>query len=133
MYPVLFQIGPVTIYSLGVFWALGAMCAAYIVGLELRRYRLDRELASTMVFAAAVGGLLGARLLFIIEEWDGFLWSPWDYILSGSGFSWFGGVGGWRARGHLAGAALALERVQAGPLKTTYKMLPLFLGMEVNP
>lgn len=104
MYPVLFQIGPVTIYSLGVFWALGAMCAAYIVGLELRRYRLDRELASTMVFAAAVGGLLGARLLFIIEEWDGFLSSPWDYILSGSGFSWFGGlVGGalaviWLAR-----------------------------------
>ena len=104
MYPILFQSGPITIYSLGVFWALGAFCAAYVLRLELKRYKLDRELASSMVFAAAMGGLIGARLLFIIEEWGGFVRSPWDYVLSGSGFSWFGGlVGGslsviWLAR-----------------------------------
>lgn len=92
MYPILFQSGPFTIYSLGVFWALGALCASYVLRSELKRYRLDRELASSMVFAAAMGGLLGARLLFIVEEWGGFLQSPWDYILSGSGFSWFGGL-----------------------------------------
>lgn len=92
MYPVIFQSGPFTIYSLGVFWALGALCAAYVVRVELKRYRLDPELASSMVFAAAVGGLIGARLLFIVEEWNYFLRSPWDLILSGAGFSWYGGL-----------------------------------------
>ncbi len=94
MYPVLFQSGPVTIYSLGVLWAIAAVCAGSIVHLELKRYRLDPELASSMVFVAAVGGLVGARLLFIIEEWNFFLRSPWALIFSGAGFSWYGGLFG---------------------------------------
>ncbi len=34
MHPVLFKIAPLTIYSLGLFWALGAFVAAWIVRLE---------------------------------------------------------------------------------------------------
>lgn len=92
MYPVLFQIGPFTIYSLGVFWALGALCASWVVRLELKRYRLNPDLASSMVVAAAAGGLAGARLLLILEEWSSFVRSPWDFIFSGAGFSWYGGL-----------------------------------------
>jgi len=39
MYPILFQIGPVTIYSLGLLWALAAFAAAFIVRLELKGCR----------------------------------------------------------------------------------------------
>jgi len=92
MYPVLFQNEPFTIYSLGLLLALAAVCAAYVVRLELKRYRLDPELAASMVFAAVAGGLVGARLLFILEEWNAFLRSPWDFIFSGAGFSWYGGL-----------------------------------------
>ena len=106
MYPVLFQNEPFTIYSLGVLWALAAICAGYVVRLELKRYRLDPELATSIVFAAAAGGFVGARLLFILEEWNHFLRSPWEFILSGAGFSWYGGlIGGtiavtWWVRRH---------------------------------
>ena len=92
MYPVLFQIGPLTIYSLGVFWALGALCASWVVQVELKRYRLNPDLASSMVVAAAAGGLAGARLLLILEEWSSFIRSPWGFIFSGAGFSWYGGL-----------------------------------------
>jgi phosphatidylglycerol:prolipoprotein diacylglycerol transferase len=92
MYPVLFQIGPVTIYSFGAFMALAAIAAAWVVHLELKRRGYNPELASTMVFAAAIGGLLGARLLFIIEDWQNFLRSPMDYIFTGAGFTWYGGL-----------------------------------------
>ncbi|HEU4341456.1 MAG TPA: prolipoprotein diacylglyceryl transferase [Candidatus Binatia bacterium] len=92
MYPVLFKIGPLTIYSLGLLWALGALAAAWILHLELKRNRYNPELASTMVVTAAIGGLLGARLLFVLEEWNDFLRSPWDLIFSGAGFSWYGGL-----------------------------------------
>lgn len=106
MYPILFKIGPVTIYSLGVFWALGALAGSWIASLELRRHRYKPELASSMVAAAAIGGLIGARLLLILEEWSSFTRSPWDFIFSGAGFSWYGGlIGGslavtWVVRRH---------------------------------
>jgi phosphatidylglycerol---prolipoprotein diacylglyceryl transferase len=91
MYPILFQIGPITIYSFGAFMALAALAAAWIVHSELKRRGFDPELASTMVFAAAIGGLIGARLLFIVEEWGNFLHSPMQYIFTGAGFTWYGG------------------------------------------
>jgi phosphatidylglycerol:prolipoprotein diacylglycerol transferase len=91
MLPILFQFGPLTIYSFGVFMALAAVTAAWVVHAELKRNGYNPELASTMVFAAAIGGLLGARLLFIVEDWSNFLRSPWDYIFTGAGFTWYGG------------------------------------------
>ena len=70
MYPIIFQLGPLTIYSFGAFMALAALTAVWLLSAELKRRGYNRELASTLVFAAAVGGLIGARLLFIVEEWQ---------------------------------------------------------------
>ena len=92
MLPILFQFGPLTIYSFGVFMALAAIAATWVVQSELKRKGYNPELASTMVFAAAIGGLVGARILFIFEEWSNFLRSPWDYIFTGAGFTWYGGL-----------------------------------------
>ena len=94
MYPVLFTIGPLTIYSLGLFWTLGALAAAGIFRLELKRYGYDPEIAASVVFAAAIAGLLGARLLFILEGWESFRQAPFQFIFSGAGFSWYGGLVG---------------------------------------
>ena len=91
MLPILFQFGPLTIYSFGVFMALAAVAAAWVVHAELKRKGYNPELASTMVFAAAIGGLVGARILFIVEDWSNFLRSPWDFIFTGAGFTWYGG------------------------------------------
>jgi phosphatidylglycerol:prolipoprotein diacylglycerol transferase len=92
MYPVLFKIGPITIYSLGLFWALGALAAIWIVRFELKRYGYNPEIAASVVTAGAIGGLVGARLLFILEEWKSFTQAPFDFIFSGAGFSWYGGL-----------------------------------------
>ncbi len=92
MYPILFQIGPFTVYSFGTLMAVAALSAGWVVSLELQRHRFNPELASTILFAAAVGGLAGARLLFVLEEWHSFVRSPWDFIFSGAGFTWYGGM-----------------------------------------
>jgi phosphatidylglycerol:prolipoprotein diacylglycerol transferase len=94
MIPVLFHIGPFPVYSFGALMALAAVAAGFIVWLELKRYGYNPELSSTMVFAGAVGGLAGARILFIVEEWSSFVQSPWDFIFTGAGFTWYGGVFG---------------------------------------
>jgi phosphatidylglycerol:prolipoprotein diacylglycerol transferase len=106
MYPVLLQVGPLTIYSLGVFWALGALAAVWVLQQELKRNGYGADLASTVVMSSAIGGLIGARFLFVIEEWDHFMREPLALLLSGSGFSWFGGLLGgglaaaWMIRKH---------------------------------
>ena len=91
MYPILFQIGPITIYSFGAFMALAALTAAWVVHNGLKGRGYNPELASSFVFAAAIGGLVGARLLFIIEEWNNFLAAPMNFIFTGAGFTWYGG------------------------------------------
>jgi phosphatidylglycerol:prolipoprotein diacylglycerol transferase len=94
MYPVLFKIGPLTIYSFGTLMALAAIAAGWILHVELKRCRYDPDLASTLVVAAGVGGLIGARLFFVFEDWAGFVRSPLDFVLSGAGFTWYGGLMG---------------------------------------
>ena len=94
MYPILFQFGPITIYSFGAFMALAALSAAWVIHVELKRRGYNTELASSIVFAAAIGGLVGARVLFIVEEWPSFLAAPLKYIFTGAGFTWYGGFFG---------------------------------------
>ncbi len=92
MYPVLFHFGPITIYSYGVMMALGFIAATWTLGLELRRRGENPDLASTFVMWAAIGGLIGARLLFLVEEWRAFLDNPWALLFTGAGFVWYGGL-----------------------------------------
>jgi phosphatidylglycerol:prolipoprotein diacylglycerol transferase len=98
MYPVILHLGPITIYSYGLMMAIAFLTGAYLTGLELSRKGLNEELASTMVFWAAIGGLAGARVFAILEDWQGFLSDPIHVIFSGAGFVWYGGlIGGFLA------------------------------------
>ncbi len=92
MYPVLFHFGPITIYSYGVMMALGFLAGGWVLSQELQRQGKDPNFSSTLVLWAAVGGMLGARLLFLLDEWQGFVADPWAFIFTGSGFIWYGGL-----------------------------------------
>jgi phosphatidylglycerol:prolipoprotein diacylglycerol transferase len=106
MYPVLFHLGPLTIYSYGLMMAIAFLSAGYLTGKELTRKGLNGEVASTLVFWAAVGGLVGARLFAIFGDWSGFVADPIHSLFSGAGFVWYGGLLGgcaavtWSIRRH---------------------------------
>jgi phosphatidylglycerol:prolipoprotein diacylglycerol transferase len=92
MVPVLFEIGPLTVYSFGAMMALAFLVAGYVVSLELGRRRIDPELAWSIVLWAAVGGIVGSRLFVIFSDWQGFLERPVAFLVTGSGFIWYGGL-----------------------------------------
>jgi phosphatidylglycerol:prolipoprotein diacylglycerol transferase len=92
MYPILFEIGPFTVYTFGTLVALAALVAGWIARAELKRYGYDPDLASSLVVTAIVGGLIGARLFFVLEDLSGFLSAPLDFIFTGAGFTWHGGL-----------------------------------------
>ncbi len=98
MYPVILHLGPITIYSYGLMMAIAFLVGGWILTAELKRRDLDPEMASTMVFWAAIGGLVGSRILSILEDLPGFLADPIHGIFTGAGFTWYGGlIGGFLA------------------------------------
>jgi phosphatidylglycerol:prolipoprotein diacylglycerol transferase len=94
MFPVLIEIGPITIYSFGAMLALAFLAATHVTSRELERHGYDGEIASKLVIWAVVGGLVGARLWSVWNDWDDFVREPLRVLLSGSGLVFYGGLAG---------------------------------------
>lgn len=99
MFPVLFRIGSLEITSFGVMVALGALVGLWIFRRELARSGLPEAAMDAAVYGL-VGGLLGAKLLYVFEHLDesSFL----ALFLDRGGMSWFGGFAGGLLAGFLA-------------------------------
>jgi len=86
------QWGWLKIGSYGVMMALGFLVAWYLFRLELRRKGMDTEIASRVTFNAAIWGVIGARLLSILEEPSHLAENPLRTILLEGGLTWYGGL-----------------------------------------
>ncbi len=94
MYPVLFRIYGFDVDS---FWAavlVGFLIALGVARSELRRNGRDPLLAYDLIFAAYIGGFIGARVFLVFTAWDAFLRDPFELLFTGSGWVWQGGVMG---------------------------------------
>ena len=67
MYPVLFRIGEFEVTSFGVLVAIGALVGLWILNRELARSGLPSD-ALDAAIAGVVGGLAGAKLLWVAEH-----------------------------------------------------------------
>ena len=109
MYPVLFRIGSFEITSFGVMVALGAALGILMLRRELIRSGVDGAKGVDAALVGVLGGLAGAKLLYVAEHWAEPLSST---LFSRGGMSWYGGLTG----GVLAG--LAMVAWQRLPLMT---------------
>lgn len=92
MIPVLFKVGPLTVYSYGVMMALGFLVADWVISYQCRERKLDPGYASSLVVWAAIIGIAGSRILDIFNNLSTYLAHPWTMIFSGAGFDWYGGL-----------------------------------------
>lgn len=95
MLPILFKLGPITIYSYGFCLALGYLIFTFLVFRNIRREYFDEEKVFDVVFVTTIMSVLGARLFYIIEHFDTFGFSLLNWILVNArpGFSLWGGLG----------------------------------------
>ncbi len=91
MRPILFQIGPIPIYSYGLMMAIAFLVADFLVAREFKRLRLNVNYANEMVVLAVVSGIIGAKILYLLENFSDFIESPLEMIFSAGGLTWYGG------------------------------------------
>jgi phosphatidylglycerol:prolipoprotein diacylglycerol transferase len=110
MYPVLVEIGGFEVTSFGAMLAVAALVGLWIFRRELRRSGLP-ESGVDAALAGVLGGVVGAKLLWVVEHLSTDAWT--SLLFSRGGLSWFGGFAG----GVLAGTFVI--RRQRLPLMAT--------------
>ncbi|MCD6014341.1 MAG: prolipoprotein diacylglyceryl transferase [Solirubrobacterales bacterium] len=88
------EIGPLTLQTFGIMFALGFVAAGALVARRLKELGKPPDWAYEMVFAALVGGIVGARVDFLIQNYDSVSDDLLGNIFSGAGLVWFGGMVG---------------------------------------
>lgn len=94
MYPEI-HLGPLTVQSFGLMFALAFIAAGALVAKRLRELGKPVDWAYEIGFAALIGGVIGSRLYFVVENWDSVSDDLLGNLFSGSGLVWYGGaIGG---------------------------------------
>jgi phosphatidylglycerol---prolipoprotein diacylglyceryl transferase len=106
--PFAYKFGPLEFTGFGLAVLLAFVIAQVVAQRELTRRGFDAEPVSDMIFAAVIGGLLGAKLYFVV------VLGHWDAFFSRGGFVFWGG---------LIGGILA---VMAVVVKQKYGLMKVF-------
>ena len=94
MRPELFEIGPLTVHAYGFFLALAFIVGMLVSFWYLRKQFMDAYVVFELVLAAAVGGIIGARIFYIIGHWSDFSSAWWEifYFWDVEGLVFYGGL-----------------------------------------
>lgn len=68
MHPILFTLGKLTVYSYGTMMALGILTAIAITLYRGKKRGFNQEHLTNIIFYGVIGGILGAKLLFLVTE-----------------------------------------------------------------
>ena len=88
MWPYVIE-NPIKIGTYGVMMAIGFLTANWLLVRDLRRRNIDPKVAETTIFLGIVGGVVGAKLAYMLTEADS---ASFKDFFSGSGLTWHGGL-----------------------------------------
>ena len=93
MFPIVCQIGPFAVYSYGLMLALAVIVASFLSAREARRFGIAPETTYDLAFWVVLWGILGARVFYILLNFDYFLQFPWEAVmLQKGGLAWQGSL-----------------------------------------
>ncbi|MBU2102722.1 MAG: prolipoprotein diacylglyceryl transferase [Candidatus Omnitrophota bacterium] len=92
MHPILFTLGPITIYTYGVCVFLGVVAGYGISLVMAKKAGIDTRAMADIIFWTIVVSFLGARVTYILVEFKAFLLDPVEILFSRSGFVFYGGL-----------------------------------------
>lgn len=93
MYPELFSIGPITLYTYGVLLAASYLLGLWLAMRRARAWGLDASRVLDLGIYIIIAALIGAKLLLLIVDFDQFRESPQELLsLARSGGVFYGGL-----------------------------------------
>ena len=93
MYPELFSIGPITVYSYGVLLAISYLLGLWLAMRRAKQWGLDPNRVLDLGIYIIIAALVGAKLLLLIVDFDQFSRSTADLLsLARSGGVFYGGL-----------------------------------------
>ena len=72
MFPVLFEVGPFTVYMYGLMIAIGFLLVVFLLQREARQHGLDPKIISEMAFWTLFFGVVGSRIAHIVMYPEGY-------------------------------------------------------------
>lgn len=103
MHPILFRIGPITVHTYGVLLAVAVWLAIARAARQAPRLGVAPGRLTDFCLWVVVGGLVGARLVYIAQHWPVYRDAPWEILrIDHGGLVFYGGLLG----GVVTGAAL---------------------------
>lgn len=107
MYPILISLGPIKIYSFGVFLVLAVVVGSFIIWREGRDSKFDEEKLIDLLVFEAIFGLAGARIYYLLFHLEEIGLNPfsWLLIFHFPGLSFLGAI-----LGGLVGALLFTKK-----------------------
>lgn len=95
MYPILFSIWKINVYTHGVFIALGSIFGGIVIYFLAKKASLKTNFIFDLIVFSIIGGLIGARLLYVIVYFHSFRnITEIFYIWYGGLISYGGIIGG---------------------------------------
>jgi phosphatidylglycerol:prolipoprotein diacylglycerol transferase len=93
VYPELFSLGPITLYSYGVLLAASYLLGLWLAMRRAKAWGLDANRVLDLGIYIIIAALIGAKLLLLIVDFDQFRRSPADLLsLARSGGVFYGGL-----------------------------------------
>ena len=101
MFPTIYDFGivnifgfrfPLAIHSFGFMLVVAFYTTYFILQKDLKNLKYKENLASDLVFWAALGGILGSKIYHLLENLDQVFDDPVGMIFSGSGLVFLGGL-----------------------------------------
>jgi phosphatidylglycerol---prolipoprotein diacylglyceryl transferase len=89
IYPFIIHLGPLEVTGYGLMLMVAFLMGGWLIARQLREHQLREDYAADIVAAAVIGGIIGAKLWYVVLTRD-----P-GALLSRGGLVWYGGfVGG---------------------------------------
>src|SRR5213083_3515190 len=85
VYPFVLHLGPLELTGYGLMMMVAFLMAGWAIQLDLRERGLDEDYAADIIIAGVIGGLVGAKLWYVLLTRD-----P-DALFRRGGFVWYGG------------------------------------------
>src|SRR5690606_21633019 len=92
MYPVLIEIGGLTITTFGLMMFLSFIAGAWVLSRQIEQRGYDRDIAWDVLVWIMLGGILGAKLYYLALHLPEVIDNPAGMLLSRGGLVWYGGL-----------------------------------------